>query len=1760
MKRNLLTTFMVLICAMMNVLGIQAQTWTASAPAAGTFFIYNVGAEKFLASGTNWGSRASIEPHGAMEVTLAASGSGYTISTAPIYDGRYLGADGFMDNGTAAVWTFEAVTGQADTYKMKNDNNYLVWDGTGNWTTSLTTTSPSSNNGYWKLVTKSSLLAVLPDATLENPVDATYLITNNWFAKGVGSKAGMGIGNSECIPTGWSGNYVQDYWGDNGNKVDANYCIEQYHRAFDNYQTFTGVPNGTYVLSAQGFYRADDNYAGTMPYIYANSDKTTLKAVTSESPTGGTPNSITTAATAFLQGFYNVSVTTKVTDGTLRIGVKDESNSCWSAFDNFSLIFKGPDAEPISSEAIEFPGNGVTLTADTWYYFDIPADGDYTFTSTTLATFAYTTNGEQNINSSSINTSALASSMTLTAGRIYFKTTGSNNITIGLPAELNVTGEAWSTGEYYIYNLGAKRYLTQGSAWRTHATVDGAGQVITILGNQTASQLKFAKVTEDKYLGKDGYVDKATSDGDYSTWTFEAVNKVGYTNVFRMKANASNQYLYWEGGGGYTWANEALVGNVDGINSYWILVKKSDRENYSVASATNPVDMTWKVADPDIEETPDDATVEAWTSNSENFVKQANGATGTAARFLQKWIASSAEGIVTLNDCETEQNLIGLPEGHYRLTVTANAEQQGLSGAQISGAWFFAGSNKVAISGYNTYSLDFIADGINPVTIGYNVSNTNANWVYFDNVRLAYYGPVALPLPNDNVTELTVGQWYYYDAPLVGPYQLEGQVGNVVYTQNGNNLLDENATAKNAQTNIILDAGRVYFKATAAGTTLKVTSVNAEGTNATFTVASLNVDGLPTINIDLFNVHVNPDGRGADGATDISKYLMMDGKRYDLIAVQEDFNYNSQLVSQFGNTYGQGTWRGEVGLRSILNPPSDTDGLNFFWNQDNGREASGESWTQYTTSVSTEGNQYIKKGFRYYEVTLADGLKVDVYMTHMDAGNTEDGATDSRNAQWTQLANAVIQNSFTTRPKIIMGDFNSRYTRENIITNFKNPIEATGNYEFHDVWIDLIRSGVYPNVGDASLSNEVVDKVIYLNPTATGSAQLTPLTYACENDYTVGTVYGTSDNTALGDHGPIVVQFKANKPAVQFAEVKDRWAWTGEAFEAQATRYLYNVNFGRWDSGRNGFLTDDGTLVRDPNLSNVNIFHLYGDQSSASVNNGNVKLRMDYIAGRATYVADLISSSELGATEFEFQQASAENSEGVNLAYHMYKHINTRDYYYGAEDPTTLTAQRTQSKLNAWALISYDQLLEYNRYCAAWDKGLAYLTYLPLEDETKEEMTELLQRTDVRWTDTTTDDLVALNTQIETWFDDDLTNYVQNPSFELDSNGNQLTTTGTYTNYVVPGWTVPTDVDEAFISNKNVSGDGWSRNFNDVDGNYVFNTFGGTPANGFYVRQTISGLPEGFYKLKAVACAYNGASISLQIGNTTQTTPITVDRPYSQHLEVPLYYHNGEGDIVIGAYANNWFEIDDFKLYRYDYYYDETIGTAEYATTAIRYNTEIPAGVEVYYATAINDAKEEPGGKIRNTIHLEKYESNQLAAGEGVILYKADNDRARQFRFYRTNDEVSSIADNHLIGTVVAIQPSEKAPGCTYYMLSKKTITYDKTVESVDETTGEITRSTVETTEPVVGFYKLADNTMIKAHKAYLCVDANNEFAVKNGYLLDFSDTFGGDATGVELIAPSKTEVVEGIYSLSGARLQNLQPGINIIRMSDGTTRKVLVK
>lgn len=274
---------------------------------------------------------------------------------------------------------------------------------------------------------------------------------------------------------------------------------------------------------------------------------------------------------------------------------------------------------------------------------------------------------------------------------------------------------------------------------------------------------------------------------------------------------------------------------------------------------------------------------------------------------------------------------------------------------------------------------------------------------------------------------------------------------------------------------------------------LKVVDNEGTAVQGRFTCAALNVDGLPSF--------INSGGPGSDGTATIGR--IMNDLGYDFIAVSEDFAYHDELAGAMTN-YNAGKYRGTVWNAAGKN---DTDGLGFFWKKE-GITATGETIVEFNESYGglTDGaNELIAKGFRHYVVTVASGVEVDVYITHMntfgDGGNTEDDPhVHAQLSQLRQLRDYVVEQAKTNnRPAIIMGDTNMRYTRHQIVDNLITPVESEG-LQIADPWIELHRGGVYPEWNTPSLMirskfgggnvdilcaddqrGEVVDKMWYIN-------------------------------------------------------------------------------------------------------------------------------------------------------------------------------------------------------------------------------------------------------------------------------------------------------------------------------------------------------------------------------------------------------------------------------------------------------------------------------------------------------------------------------------------------------------------------------------------------------------------------------------------------------------------------------------------------------
>ena len=198
-------------------------------------------------------------------------------------------------------------------------------------------------------------------ASDNNPIECTGMIINPAYA--------------EANDNGWTG----------GAAIDASCTAEKYNTNFDYYQLLQGLPEGTYKLSVQGFYRAgspdgdytlwsNDPNSDNNAILYAATDDhsvdTPLQRLASgaqpmdellsdwawadESKGLAVPNRMWTAADAFktvgnngAKLFSNNSIIVKVgPEGRLTIGLKKDVqiSADWTIWTNWQLFYYGKNS------------------------------------------------------------------------------------------------------------------------------------------------------------------------------------------------------------------------------------------------------------------------------------------------------------------------------------------------------------------------------------------------------------------------------------------------------------------------------------------------------------------------------------------------------------------------------------------------------------------------------------------------------------------------------------------------------------------------------------------------------------------------------------------------------------------------------------------------------------------------------------------------------------------------------------------------------------------------------------------------------------------------------------------------------------------------------------------------------------------------------------------------------------------------------------------------------------------------------------------------------------------------------------------------------------------------------------------------------------------------------------------------------------------------------------------------------------------------
>ncbi|KAF2750150.1 hypothetical protein M011DRAFT_438022 [Sporormia fimetaria CBS 119925] len=271
--------------------------------------------------------------------------------------------------------------------------------------------------------------------------------------------------------------------------------------------------------------------------------------------------------------------------------------------------------------------------------------------------------------------------------------------------------------------------------------------------------------------------------------------------------------------------------------------------------------------------------------------------------------------------------------------------------------------------------------------------------------------------------------------------------------------------------------------------------------SGTFDILSFNVAGLPAI----LNSNGVP-GNKRDNTARIGQLLTQ--YNTSLIHLQEDFAYHDTLYENAQAHPYRTETSGNVPFGDGMNTLSNFAFEGFErvkWNR---------------CSSITAADCFAPKGFTYMRVKVAEGVSIDAYNIHADAGAT---LLDKRAREdnLRQLSNFIKTRS-GTNAVLIFGDLNSYYTRSGDVPQ----IFRTDN-GMKDVWIELIRNGAEPADNDASVPNcgvpaanlncEILDKVFYRG-SPTLALQAISFKYASD-------VYKQESGEIISDHNPVYVEF-----------------------------------------------------------------------------------------------------------------------------------------------------------------------------------------------------------------------------------------------------------------------------------------------------------------------------------------------------------------------------------------------------------------------------------------------------------------------------------------------------------------------------------------------------------------------------------------------------------------------------------------------------------
>ncbi|MBR3858666.1 MAG: hypothetical protein IKJ18_01420 [Bacteroidaceae bacterium] len=338
-----------------------------------------------------------------------------------------------------------------------------------------------------------------------------------------------------------------------------------------------------------------------------------------------------------------------------------------------------------------------------------------------------------------------------------------------------------------------------------------------------------------------------------------------------------------------------------------------------------------------------------------------------------------------------------------------------------------------------------------------------------------------------------------------------------------------------------------------------------------------------------------------------------------------------------------------------------------------------------------------------------------------------------------------------------------------------------------------------------------------------------------------------------------------------------------------------------------------------------------------------------------------------------------------------------------------------------------------------------------------------------------------------------------------------------------------------------------------TDGGYLFNA----GAQGVRLTQTLTKLPKGIHKITVSLASDAGNTVVLSCNGTEREVTLSGEKENDKlkFEDFSIKFNVAEdGNATISLASDSWYRADNFRLHCC---FNDKLTLSETGA--------IPSETDYWYANVILNRTIKANGNWNTFVvpfdipasmlggwEIKELDSSELNEQGGITL-----------KFVDAEDGIKA-------GVPYMVRNQGMTEAMTEILMQNVNIsTEPKDVE----TDHAIFKGVYTKTYVPIGSYFISSNKFyrcanpsnpdyVNGYRAYIEPKESAANARSLGYRFgsrnEMMDNEG--TTAIEGQQPTEAPTVVGIYTLGGVRIDDMQEGVNILQMSDGSVVKVVIK